>query len=242
MELAKSRAVYSQVFWFEQIDSTNLEMGRREPADLQHFSAVIAGSQLAGAGRLGRSWESEAGSSLSLSICLKPNSLLEPNWATLLAALAVSAALRELGLKASIKWPNDVLIEGKKVCGILASLQSDGSLVVGIGVNINSHPSDLDTATSLAEHGIETDLDTLAASIGAGFKDLITEFALDSASVKLNFQTHCITLGQKVRAQLPNGSAITGEAVEVDAAGQLVILTPERISLSAADVWHLRGA
>jgi BirA family biotin operon repressor/biotin-[acetyl-CoA-carboxylase] ligase len=96
-------------------------------------------------------------------------------------------------------------------------------------------------ATSLQEQGIATDLDTAAALVGKQLAGLLEAFAEDSAEVKSLFSQSCVTLGQQVRAELPGGGEVLGLASEIDSAGQLVILTPEAISLSAADVWHLRN-
>lgn len=236
----KSEAVFSKVYGYDSVDSTNLELARQN--DPNHFSAAISLSQTLGQGRLGRSWSSPSGASLALSIFLKPNSLAKPGWASLLAALAVSRALADMGIAdAGIKWPNDVLVRGKKVCGILAQLQQDAALIVGIGVNLTTEASDLETATSLEALGVSTDADSLAAAIGTHFQKLIDEFLQNETAMRAEFSRNCITLGKTVRAELPGGSELTGLAREIDTHGQLVILTPEPHRLAAADVWHLRG-
>jgi len=240
MQLTKSSEVFSQVSWFEEIDSTNLELERQLAAGSLDFSAVIANAQTSGQGRLGRSWLSPSGSSLALSIFLAgPHA--EPGWLTLLAALAVKRSLEKVGIEsAGIKWPNDVLIEGKKVSGILAQLLPTGGVIVGIGLNLGKQHPDLN-AVSLSELGVETDLDSAAATIGQELKALLAEFAADAVAVKKSFSDACLTLGQNVRAELPGGSELHGRASEINSAGQLVILTPEPRSLSAGDVWHLRS-
>lgn len=242
MQLPKSQQVFSALSFHEQLDSTNLELARTLTVSTSHFSAVIAASQSAGQGRLGRNWESPAGSSLSLSIFLSGKSISEPAWATLLAALAVKRAVSELGVIGSgVKWPNDVLVSGKKISGILAQLLPGGDVILGIGLNLKPQGSELSLATSLQEQGVETDLDGVAALVGRQLAGLLEAFAVDSAEVKSLFSQSCVTLGQQVRAELPAGGQLLGLASEIDSAGQLVILTPEAISLSAADVWHLRS-
>ena len=236
----KSEAVFSEVFGYDSVDSTNLELARQK--DPKHFSAAISLSQTLGQGRLGRSWSSPAGASLALSIFLKPNSLAKPGWASLLAALAVKRAVADLGISdAGIKWPNDVLVGGKKLCGILAQLQQDGAVIVGIGVNLTVGASDLDTATSMEALGVTSDADSVAAAIGLHLQKLIGAFLDNETAVRVQFSSSCITLGKTVLAELPGGSELTGLASEIDAQGQLVILTPETHRLAAADVWHLRG-
>ena len=242
MQLPKSQQVFSALSFHERLDSTNLELARTLTPSTPHFSAVIAASQTAGLGRLGRSWESPVKSSLSLSVFLSGETIVEPGWVTLLASLAVKRAVSELGVIGSgVKWPNDVLVSGKKISGILAQLLPQGDLILGIGLNLTPQSSELAMATSLQEQGIATDLDTAAALVGKQLAGLLEAFAEDSAEVKSLFSQSCVTLGQQVRAELPGGGEVLGLASEIDSAGQLVILTPEAISLSAADVWHLRN-
>lgn len=242
MQLPQSQQVFSALAFHEQLDSTNLELARTLTGSTAHFSAVIAASQSAGQGRLGRNWESPAGSSLALSIFLSGKSISEPAWATLLAALAVKRAIAELGVIGSgVKWPNDVLVSGKKISGILAQLLPEGDVILGIGLNLKPQGGELSLATSLQEQGVEADLDGVAALVGRQLAGLLASFAVDNAEVKALFSQSCVTLGQQVRAELPAGGQLLGLASEIDSAGQLVILTPEAISLSAADVWHLRS-
>lgn len=242
MQLPKAQLVFSDLAFHQELDSTNSELERKQNSATRNFSAVLAASQSLGQGRLGRSWESPAGGSLALSIFLKSGSLAEPSWASLLAALAVRRFLTELGVSGSgVKWPNDVLVSGRKISGILAQLLPDGSVIVGIGLNLKQQPGELVNAVSLAELGFECDLDTAAALIGQNLKDLLDDFAQDSHGAKQQFSRSCVSLGQQVRAELPGGKELFGVASEISDGGQLVILTPEPIVLSAADVWHLRS-
>lgn len=240
MQLTRAEAVFPKVFGHDEIDSTNLELARLNLADLPEFSAVIAASQTLGKGRLGRSWQSPAGSSLSLSVLIRPGSELERQWLTLIAALAVSEAVSAFGVSAGIKWPNDILVQGKKLCGILASAEQD-AVIMGIGVNIKGHPELIDSAVSLERLGVETTIDQLAALIGQQLELLVSEFRENPEALKSKFDSACITLGQQVRAEFPDGKTSYGLASEINASGQLVILTPEPVALSAADVWHLRN-
>ena len=240
MQLPKSTEVFSKASWFDVIDSTNLELVRQLRTGASHFSAVIAGSQTSGQGRLGRNWDSPSGSSLSLSILVSAP-FAEPGWLTLLAALSVKRVLEGLGIAgAGVKWPNDLHVEGKKVCGILAQLLPQGDVVVGIGLNLRKQQPELG-AISIAELGVDLDIDSAAAEIGSEFAKILELFVTEPSKVKQDFSAVCITLGQRVRAELPGGQEIKGIASEVDEHGQLVILTPERVSLSAGDVWHLRS-
>jgi BirA family transcriptional regulator, biotin operon repressor / biotin---[acetyl-CoA-carboxylase] ligase len=241
MQLPLSQAVFPELIWLDQVDSTNQEMVRRSAESLGHFSAVVAGQQTLGQGRLGRSWQSPLGSSLSLTVFLR-GPFKEPGWVNLLAALAVTRALRKLGVSdAGIKWPNDVLVGGKKISGILSQLQQDGSIILGIGLNLRQQNPELITATSLMELGVSAELDSVLAAIGLELREIFFGSAEVSEALKTSFHGACITLGQRVRAELPGGSELLGLASEIDSSGQLVILTPEPVTLSAADVWHLRS-
>lgn len=133
--------------YFESVDSTNTlahQLGREGTPD---GTVVIAETQVKGRGRLGRTWVSPAYRNLSLSVVLRPGiSTTEAPRIALMAGLAVAETVREWGPRALIKWPNDVLIDGRKVAGILTEMESgDGSVrfvVVGIGVNLNSDSGD----------------------------------------------------------------------------------------------------
>ena len=140
------------------IDSTSSEIGRLALDGAPEGTIVIANKQTAGKGRRGRSWEAEAGTSLLFSLLLRPK--IAPDAApqiTLLMAMAVTRVIREwTGLEAKIKWPNDVVVNAKKVCGILTEMQlKNGDIdyvVVGTGVNVKqtSIPTELEnSATSI---------------------------------------------------------------------------------------------
>lgn len=239
MQLDNSAKVFSTLSWFDEIDSTNLEMGRQLALGAGEFSAVIAGTQTAGQGRLGRKWQSPPGASLSLSIATFeiPHN---PGWLNLLAAMAVNKVLKNLGVESGIKWPNDVLVSGKKICGILSVVDKSSAAIIGIGLNLKAQTAEL-SATSLEELGVEIALDDLASAIGAELKVLIRRFAEDPEQLRGEYAEASITLGESVRAQLSGGHEVIGLASEIAQSGQLVILTPERIELSAGDVWHLRS-
>ena len=238
MQLDNSSKVFSKVSWFDQIDSTNLELMRQLDAEGVEFAAVLAGSQTAGQGRLGRQWQSPSGSSLSLSISTTRLGT-SPGWLTLLAALAVNKMLANNGISAGIKWPNDVLVNGKKICGILATM-TRGFAIIGIGVNLRGQSEDLN-AVSLAELGVELDADSAAAQIGAELKELFAKYEANATATRVEYANASITLGQRVRAELPGGKEIVGVASEIAPGGELVILTPEPQVVGAGDVWHLRS-
>lgn len=147
-----------QVVYFEETDSTNNQAKRLAEAGAVHGTLVVAEQQSAGKGRRGKSWSSPPGTGIFMSLVLKPE--LKPECAsmlTLVAALSVSRAVEEVtGLKPMIKWPNDLVVNKKKVTGILTEMSAEPGkiqyIVVGIGINVNMEefPEEIrKTATSL---------------------------------------------------------------------------------------------
>ena len=132
-----------KIFYYESIDSTNSIAKSLAREGGEEGTLVVAEEQIAGKGRLGRSWQSEKGKNLTFSLILQPQiSHTHIGIVSLFAGVAVCDAIREsTGIAAECKWPNDVLIRGKKVCGILSEIvhpnETQISIIVGVGVNIN---------------------------------------------------------------------------------------------------------
>jgi BirA family biotin operon repressor/biotin-[acetyl-CoA-carboxylase] ligase len=141
------------IHWLEETTSTNDEAKRGAKEGAPHGTVWVSESQTAGRGRQGRVWTSAPGENLLFSVLLR----LEGSIANRpLVGLAAGLAVRDaIGLGAQIKWPNDVLVRGKKIAGILAE-NSDRALVVGIGINVKSAPPDL-PATCIAAEGGDID-------------------------------------------------------------------------------------
>lgn len=244
--LEKSSAVVPKLIYFDEIDSTNAELARIDRAALPEFSAVVSASQSAGRGRMDRGWVSEPGSSLAVSVLLRPKAKpSEISWITLLAAVSVRAAISALGVQgASIKWPNDVLVEGKKISGILARLEGE-DLVLGVGINLKPQINAPEHATSLAELGVVADLDEVLAEFLTQLRGRYLRFMADvSWAISLTadeFREFSSTLGAPVRAIYPDGRELTGVAVDIDDLGNLIIDDGERHTVSAADIVHLRN-
>jgi BirA family transcriptional regulator, biotin operon repressor / biotin---[acetyl-CoA-carboxylase] ligase len=131
---------------FDNLDSTNLFL-KNHLSNYPDFAVIITDNQFEGRGRFDRKWQSSAGNSLTFSVKIPVSDIPQQNWTniTQVMALAVASLLEELGLKPSIRWPNDVLINHKKICGILAEVafeSTKSSVILGVGLNINNHPSD----------------------------------------------------------------------------------------------------
>ncbi|WP_347549875.1 biotin--[acetyl-CoA-carboxylase] ligase [Pseudalkalibacillus hwajinpoensis] len=195
---------------------------------------IVADEQTAGKGRLGRSWHSPRGSGIWTSIILRPK--LPPQRApqfTLIAAVSVVHAIRkQTGLEAEIKWPNDILIDGKKVVGILTELQAESdqikSIIIGMGINVNAgsedFPSDLNQATSLkVESGQNVNRSALLAAILNEFETLYEEYLTNGfRMIKLLWESYAVSLGRKIKARTLNG-VIEGLAKGITDEGVLLL-------------------
>ena len=223
----------------ERAGSTNAVVGHRARAGETAGLVVVAERQLSGRGRLDRSWVSPPRAGLTFSALLRPDLPADQwGWLPLLAGVAVATALRaQAKVDAVLKWPNDVLVAGRKVCGILAENVPPGGLVLGIGLNVTTRRDELphDGATSLTlEAAAVTDRDTLLRAV---LRELTTVLA-DTDAGRAAYRTLCATVGHAVRVELPNGS-VEGAAESIDDDGRLVV---GGTAYSAGDVVHLRPA
>ena len=206
---------------------------------------VIADEQTAGRGRMGRKWLSPPGSSILLSIIVRPN-LAQLSRLNMVAALATAQAIEKTtGIEPVIKWPNDIIIDGRKVSGMLIEGDIEGdtvsSAVVGIGVNVNLDPSTLpeirDTATSLREVLREevSRLELLRALL-TEFEQLYREL-LRGEPVHKQWLRHLETVGRQVRVKT-GGVELEGYAESVDSEGHLWLRRPDEslVEIVAGDV------
>ena len=169
---------------------------------------------------------------------------------SLLAGLAVSRGLRVLGVEAALKWPNDVLVDGGKICGILSELvitPSGPMAVVGIGINVHQQPGDLpvDTATSLAIAGAQVSREEAAVAVLDAFGSALETWELEGwdgpAGVGGDYRAACTTLGRGVRVILGPDESVEGTAEGVRDDGALLVLVDGDVrAFSAGDVVHLR--
>ena len=231
-------------------------------ADEPDFSVVVTGSQTAGRGRLGREWIAPPGSSLSISVLLRPVlasgapvALEHFGWIPLIAGVAMCRAIAPLvpGV-VGLKWPNDVQIDGLKVSGLLAELvPTRDAVVMGSGVNLSLTRDELPTAvsTSLALSGASLQGDDLADAVLTVYlrqlRSLIAAFTRDGADAESSgilalVTALCTTIGQDVRVELPGGSDLTGTATGIDGHGRLVVRRSDGLvsAVAAGDVTHLR--
>jgi BirA family transcriptional regulator, biotin operon repressor / biotin---[acetyl-CoA-carboxylase] ligase len=231
--------------------STNSDLLAEARDGRAEGAVLVAEAQSAGRGRMGRAWVSPPGAALTFSVLLRPAAVPQARrgWVPLLAGVAVAQAVRAgTGVNASLKWPNDVQVNGAKLAGILAE-QADGAIVVGIGMNVSSGRDELPvpTATSLALEGVDAAApDRLLAGILGelerwylAWTGLLGDAA--GSGLRREYQRLCGTLGREVRVSLPGGRTVTGVASEVDLMGRLVVQSAAGpVPVSAGDVIHVR--
>ena len=237
---------------FEHSVGSTMDVARDAAAHgVPEGSLALADEQTAGRGRLGRSWITPPATNLAATLLLRPPAPVLRAIA-MIAPLAICDAVEEVaGLRADIKWPNDVQFRGKKLAGILIEVPqppspssaggADGIVLVGSGINVNFDPREYeeirDIATSLrAELGHDTDREALLASYLLHFERLYTA-ARAGESIRDRWRERLVTLGQHVRAAWQGGAA-EGVAEDVDADGALLVRTPagELIRVEAGDV------
>jgi BirA family transcriptional regulator, biotin operon repressor / biotin---[acetyl-CoA-carboxylase] ligase len=229
------------------LGSTNAEAARvGEP-----WRVVVTDHQQAGRGRLGRTWETPAGTSVTLSVLL-PVPGAGPGWMPLVTGLAVGAAITDqTGLDWRLKWPNDVLLpadDARKACGILCELQP-GGVVVGLGINVGQTREELpvDTATSLQLAGADDVRreDLVIAVLGhlARWHGELSGSPRARAAVRAAYRKACDTIGREVDLHAAGGDVRRVRAVGVDDDGRLVVAAGGReYAVAAGDVVHVRSA
>lgn len=232
-----------RVVCLAEADSTNAEALRLAAAGEPGGTVVVADAQTAGRGRLGRSWWAEPGRSLLCSWLVRPE-LPAERWPalTLVAGLAAARALTaSAGLDVRLKWPNDLLVGGRKLGGLLAEADGRGALVVGLGVNVRQEafPEEIaGIATSVAASGgrpVERAWVLAATLSGFGARMLEPEKALGE------YRALSETLGKPVRVERTGAEPLEGIAVDLTDGGALVVESHgERVAVSAGDVVHLR--
>lgn len=229
------------------IGSTNAELGARARAGEPSGQVLVADHQSAGRGRFTRVWEAPPGRAVAISVLLRPPSVPPQRWLwlPLVAGLAVADGLRAAaGVDARLKWPNDVLIDGRKVCGILAErVEGDPpAVVVGMGINtlLSEDELPVPTATSLALAGAGVAPGEVVREVLRGFERWYGAWA-DGEELRDPYGQRCDTLGREVRVVISPTESVEGVAVGIDPDGQLLVRTGGQVRpFSAGDVWHLR--
>ncbi|TDY50701.1 BirA family biotin operon repressor/biotin-[acetyl-CoA-carboxylase] ligase [Alicyclobacillus sacchari] len=222
------------LFWAAERASTNATALDWAAKGLPHGAVVTAAVQTGGKGRRERSWVSPQGGMWFSVLIRQPCALNQAPDLTLLASLAVRRALAEIGVPADIKWPNDILVAGKKVCGILAQMRADGEwvdhAVIGIGINANFPeerlPADIRhrATTIFSACGFAIERPRVLATILTELDKLYRLLASGEgfASVRGEWLAHCETMGRSVEVAVGN-EIVRGTAIDVDDQGSLLV-------------------
>ncbi len=216
----------------ERVASTNDEAGLLARAGAPHGTVIVAEEQTSGRGRYGRSWHSPPGDNLYLSVVLRPD--LAPERAppiTLAGGLGVADAVNNAGVPASLKWPNDVVVTGRKLAGVLTEMNTRGQqlehVILGIGVNVNARelpPEIAALATSLRlELGREVDREAFMGALLPALERWLDAFFEGGVGALADAWTERAALdGGRVRADAEDGP-VEGEPVGLDDEGALLI-------------------
>jgi BirA family transcriptional regulator, biotin operon repressor / biotin---[acetyl-CoA-carboxylase] ligase len=243
--------------------STNADLVAAARAGAPEGRVLVAEHQSAGRGRSGRTWSSPPRAGLAVSVLLRPGGPAGPvpvarwTWLPLLAGVALRAAIRDVtGLAVHLKWPNDVLVGGRKCAGILAESTAE-AVVLGMGVNVTLRPDELPPqvagglpATSLAVAGAgRTDREPLLSALLRELEHWYGRWRAaagdaGSSGLRAAYLAASGTVGDRVRVLLPGGSELAGLAVTVDGDGRLVLRDEGGTSrvVAAGDIRHLRPA
>ena len=248
--LTRDSGLWRSLEVIEEIGSTNAALAAAAAGDAPEGAVLVAEHQVAGRGRLDRIWTSPPRAGLTVSFLLRPDvPAARRGWLPLLTGVALAEAVGEVtGVRASLKWPNDLLaMDGRKLAGILAE-SSGTAIVVGAGLNVNTTAAELpDTGTSLARV-LGTTVDrgpVLLAFLRAVERRYRrwTEVLGDPVSSGLaqDYLGWSSTVGTEVAVTLPDGSILEGTAQAVDWDGRLVVATATGTAeLASGDVRHVR--
>lgn len=222
------------LYFYPETDSTNDRIRALAAEGAPGGTLALAERQTAGRGRRGRAWQAEPGDGIWMSLLLRPQ--IAPERAsvlTLLAGLALTEAIAaETGLQPGLKWPNDILLNGRKLVGILTEMDADmeriHSVTIGMGINVRTKafPPELQKiATSLfLESGREFDRAALAAAILAKFEEKYEDFLAAGGSFapfRAAYLEKCLHIGKEVRVL--GRESYLAEAVDLTPAGELIV-------------------
>lgn len=252
----RDNPVFNKCIYVKEIDSTQKIIKKLAAQDAPEGIVAFSEMQTDGRGRRGRNWKGTPDKNLTFSVLLRPNLMpCEVQLLNLASGLAVKETLiKECGIPAELKWPNDVLCRGKKLCGILSEAAGEADkvyyAVTGIGVNLNMEKDDFpedirDIATSVF---IESGAKAPRWKVLVRLLDIFASYlklleAKNGAESMLKiYRTGCDTIGKHVKV-IQDDDTFTGEAVRITQQGALVVLTPSgEMTFAAADVFHLREA
>lgn len=243
-------------FWTDVVvtaetGSTNADVAEAARAGAPEGTVHTTDLQTAGRGRLDRTWEAPAGSGAIVSVLLRPDAVPAARWVwlPLLVGLAVDATVHECGVESGLKWPNDVLVDGRKLAGILlerVDTPQGPAAVVGVGLNVSLRSDELpvETATSLLLEGAtETDRTIVVRALLRNLEALYRAWSASggdpSAGIRDSYVRRCVTIGSQVTVSMPNDESLRGTATGIDDLGRLLV---DGRAISAGDITHVRPA
>lgn len=215
-----TRQVGRRVLYYDSLDSTNNEIKRLSIDQVENGLAVIADCQTGGRGRRGRSFLSPAGKGLYLSVLMQPRcSVEELSMLTAWSAVALCSAVeRACGVRPGIKWPNDLVMQNRKLCGVLTELEVEAEtglpryVIVGIGTNVLQTEADFGPEVAPIAISLEQALGqapartALAKEILRAMDDLYRDFPQEKAQYLEQYRRDCLTLGRPVTVLRPSGA------------------------------------
>ncbi len=228
----------SNVVYYDEIDSTNNRAKEAGDNGTENGTLFVADMQVAGKGRRGRVWQSPSGSSIYMTILLYPKiSPMKAPQLTLVMAIAVAEGIQAVtGLDTKIKWPNDIIVNGKKICGILTEMSTEidyiNHVVIGVGINVNqdSFPEDIrKTATSLKmELGQKIKRSELIAAVMKSFEKNYEIFVKteDLSGLQELYNSMLVNLDRDVKVLEP-GNEYEAHALGINRTGELIVRTPD---------------
>jgi BirA family biotin operon repressor/biotin-[acetyl-CoA-carboxylase] ligase len=247
--LVRPGSRYAALTVVAETGSTNADLSQLARTGAASGTVLITDNQTAGRGRLDRAWTTPPGVSVACSVLWHPTGVAEDRWPWLSLMTGVglvTGVRRATGLAAGLKWPNDVLVGDRKLCGLLAErveTPSGPAVVLGFGINLSMAADELpiDTATSLLLAGAPVDKTALLVEVLEALAEAYEQWLHDPAGLAARYAELCVTLGQEVRVLLGGNRQVTGTAVGIDAGGGLRVRTAagDRV-YAAGDVVHLR--
>lgn len=236
--MLKTKWAGQKVIYFDETDSTNIQAKLAGENGEAHGTLLVADRQVAGKGRRGRSWESPKGQCIYMTILLRPE--LEPVNApmlTLVMALSVAEAVKEkTGMEAQIKWPNDIVLNKKKICGILTEMSTEidyiNYVITGVGINTNQEKFSEEIeerATSLLiEGGRRIRRSELIAAVMERYEKNYTTFmkTKDLSGLLSDYNNILVNRDKDVRILDPKGE-YNGHAVGINEKGELIVVTED---------------
>lgn len=223
-----------EILYLDEVDSTNTAAKKAAENGAVHGTLVVSERQTGGKGRRGRAWDSPRGTGIFMTLILRPNMApVHASMLTLVAALAVADGIRECtGAESLIKWPNDIVMSGKKVCGILTEMSADPDCInyvaVGIGINVNMEEFQEEirgvAASIFTETGKKTKRSLLISAVMAAFERYYEVFmkTTDMSGLLEDYNGKLANCGRTVRVLDPAGE-YSGTAIGIDREGELLV-------------------